>query len=249
MHVLMESGGVPSCLRNGTQYLFWSILGPILLPSVVRRFLRSAERVETVNDAVGFAYSYADLGVTITPLQIRSEIQRLVEIVEALNPEGIVEIGTAKGGTLFMFTRVSSPSACIISVDLPEWTGAGGYPDWVSPLYSSFGRKGQALHLVRGDSHDARTFVKVMDLLEGRAVDLLLIDGDHSYEGVKKDFEMYGSLVKQGGMIAFHDVCPGPERSVGGAPVFWNELAGRYKNLMIVGDQDQQGYGIGVLFV
>jgi len=36
-------------------------------------------------------------------------------------------------------------------------------------------------------------------------VDLLFIDGDHSYEGVKKDFENYSPLVESGGYIIFDD--------------------------------------------
>lgn len=36
--------------------------------------------------------------------------------------------------------------------------------------------------------------------------DALFIDGNHSYEYVKKDFENYSKKVKPGGIIAFHDV-------------------------------------------
>jgi len=41
----------------------------------------------------------------------------------------------------------------------------------------------------------------VKKILAGRQVDFLFIDGDHSYEGVKKDFEMYSSLVRKGGVV------------------------------------------------
>lgn len=56
-------------------------------------------------------------------------------------------------------------------------------------------------------------------------VDILMIDGDHTYEGVKKDFEMYSPLVRPGGLIVFHDICDHSET----APTcqvkkFWNEL-------------------------
>ncbi len=36
-------------------------------------------------------------------------------------------------------------------------------------------------------------------------IDFLFIDGDHSYEGVKKDWELYSSLLKSGSLVAFHD--------------------------------------------
>jgi MMP 1-O-methyltransferase len=41
--------------------------------------------------------------------------------------------------------------------------------------------------------------------ITGRKINLLFIDGDHSYEGVKSDFEAWYPHVKRGGMIAFHD--------------------------------------------
>ena len=36
-------------------------------------------------------------------------------------------------------------------------------------------------------------------------IDLLFIDGDHSYEGVKKDFELYSKLLSPSGIISIHD--------------------------------------------
>ena len=49
---------------------------------------------------------------------------------------------------------------------------------------------------------------------------LLFIDGDHSYEGVKKDFEMWSPFVVKGGLIAFHDVA------------VWKDLTRFYKNIL-----------------
>lgn len=36
-------------------------------------------------------------------------------------------------------------------------------------------------------------------------VDFLFIDGDHSYEGVKKDWDLYSPLLKEGSLVVFHD--------------------------------------------
>jgi hypothetical protein len=38
-----------------------------------------------------------------------------------------------------------------------------------------------------------------------RKYDYLLIDGDHSIEGVAADFELYGPMVKPGGVMIFDD--------------------------------------------
>jgi hypothetical protein len=40
---------------------------------------------------------------------------------------------------------------------------------------------------------------------EDITIDLLFIDGDHSYEGVKKDFDLYSKLVSPHGIILIHD--------------------------------------------
>lgn len=36
-------------------------------------------------------------------------------------------------------------------------------------------------------------------------IDFLFIDGDHSYEGVKKDFELYSKIISDNGVIVLHD--------------------------------------------
>jgi predicted O-methyltransferase YrrM len=45
-------------------------------------------------------------------------------------------------------------------------------------------------------------------------LDVLFIDGDHSYEGVKHDLDNYGHLVAPGGRIILHDVLSGYDPGV-----------------------------------
>jgi len=103
--------------------------------------------------------------------------------------------------------------------------------------------------LLKEDSHKEETVRKLKDILGGGMIDLLFIDGDHRYEGVRKDFEMYSPLVRKGGIVAFHDICPGPPDAVGGVPSFWKETMGKYRNMPIIKDQGQGGCGIGILFL
>lgn len=57
---------------------------------------------------------------------------------------------------------------------------------------------------IHGDSHSLKTFELLKGRLADRAIDLLFIDGDHSYDSVKRDYEIYGPLTKH--IIALHDI-------------------------------------------
>jgi len=54
----------------------------------------------------------------IRPIQIREEIKNLLSILEKVKPKVILEIGTARGGTLFLFSNIAHEEAILISVDL-----------------------------------------------------------------------------------------------------------------------------------
>jgi len=144
---------------------------------------------------------------------------------------------------------VSDPSAKIISIDLPGGPFGGGYPCWKIPLYKSFAKDRQKIYLIRKDSHDLKTLEKVKEILKGEMLDFLFIDRDHSYEGVKKDFEMYSSIVRRGGIIAFHDIVPHPPDTGCEVSSLWNEIKHRYKHVEIVEDWKQNWAGIGVIYV
>jgi len=82
-----------------------------------------------------------------------------------------------------------------------------------------------------------------------RKLDFLFIDGDHTYEGVKRDFKMYSSLVKKGGIIAFHDIVEHDPNSKCKVNRFWNEVKNDYESLEIVEDKKQKWAGIGVIYL
>ncbi|MBS7635674.1 class I SAM-dependent methyltransferase [Candidatus Bathyarchaeota archaeon] len=210
---------------------------------------REIKRINNIYGAVEFAFSFQYLTFSIKPAQVEYEIIKLLEIVKELEPKLILEIGTAGGGTLFLFSRIADPEATILSIDLPGGAFGGGYPEWKMSLFQGFAKNGQKIKLLRADSHDLNTLRRVKEILGDALLDFLFIDGDHTYEGVKRDFEMYSPLVRKGGIIAFHDIVSGPPENVGGVPEFWNEIKSGYRHLEVVKDWNQGGYGIGVLYV
>ena len=103
--------------------------------------------------------------------------------------------------------------------------------------------------MLRADSHSPKTFKLVKTVLADKKVDFLFIDGDHTYEGVKRDFNKYSSLVKEGGIIALHDIAEHDPRSSCKVNKFWNELKNDYEYLEIIENIKQKWAGIGVIYL
>jgi predicted O-methyltransferase YrrM len=206
---------------------------------------RASRRILDIEEALDFVRAFDVGGIHIAPLQRRSEIRMLLERLAELQPRALVEIGTARGGTLFLLTRVAADDATIVSIDLPGGEFGGGYARRRGLLYRQFARRHQRIRLILGDSGAPSTIARVKETT-GSSVDFVFIDGDHRYDGVRRDFESYAPLVRPGGLIAIHDIVPGPVEAVGDVPRFWREMRRPHSD-EIVERWDQGGYGIGLL--
>ena len=221
-----------------------------LIKEIISKLKEERKNIHSVEELVNFSFDFKFKEFSISPIQIKSEIQNLVEILSKIKPKNVLEIGTANGGTLFLLCEISDPKGVICSIDLPDGSFGGElYPMWKAPIYQTFKKKYQKLFLLREDSHKNSTKNKVKELMENDKFDFILIDGDHTYEGVKQDFDMYSTLLKTNGIIAFHDINPGPSEYVGGVPKFWNEIRMKYKSIEIKEKKSFGGYGIGLVFL
>jgi predicted O-methyltransferase YrrM len=194
-------------------------------------------------------YSFRAHQGLISAGQWRPEILGLAHRVQHLQPRSVVEIGTATGGTLFIWCALARPDATIVSIDLPGGIHGGGYPYWKTFLYRKFATANQNLHLLRGNSHDAAMLDRLKARLRGQPVDFLFIDGDHTYAGVKQDFEMYSPLVRKGGLIAFHDICAHPPELDCHVDEFWSEMKKTRPSQEFIENPKQGWGGIGLLEV
>jgi cephalosporin hydroxylase len=176
------------------------------------------------------------------------EFAGLLKLVRQQRPRIVLEIGTYKGGSLWAWCHIAAADALIVSIDLPGGDFGGGFPEAEMERLQTYARRSQTLHLVRADSHSSDTLAKVRWLLNGRAVDFAFIDGDHTYEGVRRDFEMYGPLVQ--GLVAFHDTLPHDSASCE-VDRLWTELRPDYETVEFTDPADVKwdgGWGgIGVL--
>lgn len=210
----------------------------------IERLLDARAFGATAEEKVEFAMNAA--GGFLRPIQHVHEITRLYRFVEERRPHALLEIGTAKGGSLFLFCQAAADDATVVSIDLPLGRNGGGYPAWKAPIYKKFVKPGQRLELLRTSSHLPVSRDQARAIAPG-GYDLIMIDGDHSYEGVKIDFELYSPLLAPGGVIVLHDILNNrfdPEIEV---DRLWNEIKPRYETLEIVDSYDQGNLGIGVV--
>jgi cephalosporin hydroxylase len=208
-------------------------------------FRKKMSKCSSLKDYVRLTYDTFN----VKPQQVIEEITQLLNMLAINKPKFILEIGTAGGGTLFLLSRVARPDASIISLDLPGGGFGGGYLSSKIPFYQTFATQNQKIYFVREDSHSPQTFQLIQETLKGHKLDLLFIDGDHTYYGVKKDFEMYSRLVEKGGLIAFHDVCRTGIETGCEVYKFWLEIKKQYPHEEIIKNQKQEWAGIGLMFV
>lgn len=185
-------------------------------------------------------------------LQKRSEIIGFLKETFPEAPRAVAEIGRAKGGTLALICRSAAPDALVISLDLPGAIHSGPVPflnkgTWRLPLLKAMAGPGQDLRLIDGDSKETSSVERFAAALGGRKLDLLFIDGDHTWEGVSSDYRLYSPFVRPGGVIAFHDIQPGLENLDVAVSRFWKESALPGERKEFIEDREQLSCGIGVL--
>jgi predicted O-methyltransferase YrrM len=184
----------------------------------------------------------------LAPVQKETEIVSLLEIALKLPVQTAVEIGTGNGGTFYLLCKAAEPDAILITIDPKN--------DWNRrTLLKSCSKSHQKIHVIRGKSQNEETLGKITRRLGSRKLDLLFIDGDHSWAGVAGDFEAYSRFVRRGGIIAMHDILPdywtryGTETQgdAGDVPRFWNTVKSKWKSRELVESYEQDGQGIGVI--
>lgn len=181
------------------------------------------------------------------------EFEELLQEYKKISPKYFMEIGSMYGWSLQHFIHYGKDESTAVVVDLPvrhfvgpgdwrvekqEYNYKNEWPKWAK-------EKKCKLFLIPDSSLKQTTLQKVQSILGDNKLDFLFIDGDHRYEAIKSDYEMYSPLVKEGGVIGFHDI---GEREEGGGRRFWLEIKDKFEYKEILKDSKKEK-GIGLLYV
>jgi len=178
--------------------------------------------------------------------QIKDEIIAFLEFAKAEKLNYVCEIGTARGGNTFLLGQALPSTRFILALDLHVRNKSQLH-------YFSYSSK--TISFINGSSKTKSTIDKVKSILGSNKIDLLFIDGDHTYNGVKQDFLNYKNIVQEGGIIVFHDIVPDyrtrygieTKRWVGDVPLFWSKIKQKYPHYEFVKNPEQDGFGIGAI--
>jgi predicted O-methyltransferase YrrM len=169
------------------------------------------------------------------------EFWGLVEAVSSIGAKRILEIGVNHGGSTVFWDHLVGPDGLVVALDKYGFTG--NYMSMFRPEFCTYLPKSN-LQLLAEDSHLPETVGKIQQLFPD-GIDFLFIDGDHSYLGVKTDYENYSPLVRPGGLVAFHDtLMAADDKSLDnmGVSKFFRELDAPKKRIDIA-------FGIGIVYL
>lgn len=163
-------------------------------------------------------------------------------LAQMLRPQVLVELGTHRGDSYCAFCQaVASLQIDCSCTAIDTWEGdeeAGFYGAEVLEELAAYhdNRYGSFSRLRRGRFDEA-----LADVPDG-SIDLLHIDGLHTYEAVRHDYESWLPKVGRRGVIVFHDIA---EQDKGfGVWRLWKEVRELYPGFSF-----DHGHGLGVLGV
>jgi len=157
--------------------------------------------------------SFPSVGASVSPL----ECAALAALSHLVNATRIFEFGTYKGVSTTQLALNLAPGGMVFTLDLPEDHPAYSLPI-PKPEEQQIAAEGGKGILIPRDLLDRVTFLQSDSATFDESpyagtMDLVFVDGAHSYEYVKNDTEKGWKMLRPGGILAWHD-CVASHRDV-----------------------------------
>ena len=162
--------------------------------------------------------------LNIDGFQVQQHQEELNFILsKAKGKNNYMEIGVFGGGTFNTVSKYVNGKHIAVDLSLTD------------EVQSKLKKSVKDCTIIIGDTHSYNTLNKVKEALDGELLEVLFIDGDHSAEGVTRDFEMYKQFVAEGGVILFHDIIKSEFHAKRKCFVdkFWNNAPGEKSQVCV----------------
>lgn len=169
-------------------------------------------------------------------LQHATELAALLAILDAEQPETVIEIGTWAAGLTWALMQLPTVNT-VITVDIGLRPGPHTEETLETP----------GVHCIQGDSTHRKTQETVANLLPVDGADVLVIDGGHDFQTVSKDWMNYVPLVASRGVVVMHDTQGYPGAAIVEVPAFWAKVRREYRSMELVATPGGPG-GTGILW-
>jgi len=163
-------------------------------------------------------------------------------LLETLRPSTIVELGTHNGASFLAFCQAVEAqqlSTRVFAVD--TWAGDEHAGFYGNEIYAEL-RDYQQRHYAGISEMMRMRFDEALEYFADGSIDLLHIDGLHTYEAVREDFETWRCKLSPRAVVLFHDSCV-RERGFG-VWQYWSEVSREYPSFEFT-----HTHGLGVLLV
>ena len=163
------------------------------------------------------------------------------DLISAIAPSMVVELGTHYGEAYFTFCQsVAENGFSCLCYAVDHWLGEAHAGYYSEDVFQNV-HEHNARHY-RDFSYLLRmSFDTALGQFADQSIDLLHIDGLHTYEAVSHDFRAWFPKVKRGGIVLFHDIAV--RHSDFGVWRFWDELCSEFPETFSF----HHSYGLGVL--
>lgn len=173
-----------------------------------------------------------------------AELGAFIELLQKENVVRYLEIGARHGDTFFDVMRSLAPGSYGVACDLPggNW-GTGSSRMALDRTCTELKEQGYQVTRIFGNSQSPA----ISSIIRRHGTfDAALIDGDHLYDGVKRDWQLYGQRSR---IVAFHDIAgEGQIQKSSKLPVevprLWNEIKSQYRHVEFIDEGSKMGIGV-----